>query len=81
MSLRGQLAEVLELAAREKHSPRAWRGPGGLPPGIANEVRRRAATAGPIGVPRAIDGDTGDDHAPARALAGNAGVIASNDRK
>jgi uncharacterized protein len=74
------LAELLEVLARERFAARLTRA-GLTPQGIVDDLRRIAVLAAPADTPRVVPTDPDDDHVIAAALAGQADLIASGDKR
>lgn len=73
------MAELLDVVSREKFAARL--AAAGLTPiGIVGEIRRLAAIAVPLDVPRVVADDPDDDHVLACALAARADLIVSGDK-
>ena len=74
------LAELLDVLSRAKFAARL--GQAGLTPqGIVDDLRRIAIVVSPAGVPRVVPTDPDDDHVIAAAVAAQADLIASGDRR
>lgn len=74
------LAELLEVLAREKFAQRLAQA-GLTPQGIVEDLRRIAIVVSPAETPRVVPTDPDDDHVIAAALAGQADLIASGDKR
>ena len=74
------LAELLNVLSREKFAARLAQA-GLTPSGIVDDLRTLAVVVSPVAVPRVIRADADDDHLLAAALAGNADLIASGDKR
>ena len=76
----GLLAELLDALSRNKFAARLAQA--GLAPAvIVDDLRRLAVVVSPPSVPRVVPTDPDDDHVLAAALAGNADLIASGDKR
>ncbi len=74
------LAELLDVLPRGKFAQRL--GQAGLTPqGIVDDLRRLAVVASPTATPRVVPTDPDDDHVIAAAVAGQADLIASGDKR
>ena len=77
---KGLLAELLDALSRNKFAARLAQA--GLAPAvIVDDLRRLAVVVSPPSVPRVVPTDPDDDHVLAAALAGNADLIASGDKR
>ena len=74
------LAELLNVLSRGKFAGRLAQA-GLTPSGIVDDLRMLAIVVSPAAVPRVIMADADDDHLLAAALAGNADLIASGDKR
>ena len=74
------LAELLEVLSRKKFATRLSQA-GLTPGGIVDDLRRLAIIVSPTEVPRVVPTDPDDDHVIAAALAGQADLIASGDKR
>ena len=74
------LAELLDVLSRGKFAARLAQA-GLTPQGIVDDLRRLAAVVSPQTVPRVVPTDPDDDHVLAAALAGQADLIASGDKR
>ena len=74
------LAEVLEVLSRGKFAARLSQA-GLTPKGIVDDLRRLAVIVAPADVPRIFPTDPDDDHVIAAAVAGQADLIASGDKR
>lgn len=74
------LAEVLEVLSRGKFALRLSQA-GLSPQGIVDDLRRLAVVVSPPDVPRWVPTDPDDDHVIAAAVAGQADLIASGDKR
>lgn len=74
------LAELLDVLSRDKFAVRLAQA-GLTPAGIVDDLRRLAVVVSPSTVPRVVPTDPDDDHVLAAALAGNADLIASGDKR
>ena len=74
------LAELLDVLSREKFAARLSQA-GLTPHGIVDDLRRLAVVVSPADVPRAVPTDPDDDHIIAAAVAGQADLIASGDKR
>ncbi len=74
------LAELLEVLSRAKFAVRLSQA-GLTPQGIVDDLRRIAVVVTPADTPRVVPTDPGDDHVIAAAVAGQADLIASGDRR
>lgn len=74
------LAEVLEVLSRGKFALRLSHA-GLSPQGIVDDLRRLAVVVSPPDVPRWVLTDPDDDHVIAAAVAGQADLIASGDKR
>ena len=74
------LAELLEVLSRGKFAARLAQA-GLMPEDIVDDLRRLAVIVAPTEVPRAVPTDPDDDHVIAAALAGQADLIASGDKR
>jgi putative PIN family toxin of toxin-antitoxin system len=74
------LAELLDVLSRAKFAARL--GQAGLTPqGIVDDLRRIAVVVSPVDVPRVVPTDPDDDHVIAAAVAAQADLIASGDKR
>ncbi len=74
------LAELLDVLSRGKFAARLAQA-GLSPQGIVDDLRRLAVVVSPADVPRVVLTDPDDDHVIAAALAGQADLIASGDKR
>lgn len=74
------LAELLEVLSRAKFAARLTQAKL-TPAGIVDDLRRLAVVVSPQTVPRVVPTDPDDDHVLAAALAGQADLIASGDKR
>lgn len=74
------LAELLDVLGRAKFAD-PLRQAGLLPAAIVDDLRRLAYVVAPFAVPQVAQTDPDDDHVLAAALAANADLIASGDRR
>ena len=74
------LAELLDVLSRDKFASRLIRA-NLTPMGIVDDLRRLAVVVSPQTVPRVVPTDPDDDHVLAAALAGQADLIASGDKR
>lgn len=74
------LAELLDVLSRDKFAVRLTQA-GLTPAGIVDDLRRLAVMVSPSAVPRVVPADPDDDHVLAAALAGNADLVASGDKR
>ena len=74
------LAELLDVLGRGKFAARLAQA-GLTPEGIVGDLRRIAVVVSPLAVPRVVPTDPDDDHVLATALAGDADIIASGDKR
>ena len=74
------LGELLEVLAREKFAQRLSRA-GLTPAGFVDDLRRVAVVVAPSTVARVVPFDPDDDHVVAAAIAGQADLIASGDKR
>jgi uncharacterized protein len=74
------LAELLDVLSRGKFAARLTQA-GLTPQGIVDDLRRLAVVVSPQAVPRVVPTDPDDDHVLAAALAGQADLIASGDKR
>lgn len=74
------LAELLEVLSRAKFAVRLSQA-GLTPQGTVDDLRRIAVVVTPADTPRVVPTDPGDDHVIAAAVAGQADLIASGDRR
>ena len=74
------LAELLNVLSRGKFAARLTQA-GLTPEGIVGDLRRIAVVVSPASVPRVVPTDPDDDHVLAAALAGEADIIASGDKR
>ena len=74
------LAELLDVLSREKFATRLVQA-GLTPAGIVDDFRRLAVVVSPPDAPRVVLTDPDDDHVLAAALAGQADLIASGDKR
>jgi uncharacterized protein len=74
------LAELLDVLSRAKFADRL--GQASLTPmGIVDDLRRMAVVVLPTVTPRVVPNDPDDDHVIAAAIAGQADLIASGDKR
>jgi putative PIN family toxin of toxin-antitoxin system len=74
------LAELLEVLSREKFAARLTAA-GLTAEGIVDDLRRIALIVSPQDAPRVVLADPDDDHVIAAAIAGQADLIASGDKR
>lgn len=74
------LAELLEVLSREKFAARLIQA-GLTPQGMVDDLRRIALVVSPLDTPRVVPTDPDDDHVIAAAVAGQADLIASGDKR
>jgi uncharacterized protein len=74
------LAELIEVLSRGKFVARLAQA-GLTPQGIVDDLRRVAIVVSPTDTPRVVPTDPDDDHVIAAAIAGQADLIASGDRR
>jgi uncharacterized protein len=74
------LAELLEVLSRGKFVARLAQA-GLTPQGIVDDLRRVAIVVSPTDTPRVVPTDPDDDHVIAAAVAGQADLIASGDKR
>ena len=74
------LAELLDVLSRSKFAARLAQA-GLTPLGIVDDLRRLAVVVLPQAVPRVVPTDPDDDHVIAAALASQANLIASGDKR
>ncbi len=74
------LAELLEVLSRGKFAARLAQAKL-APQGIVDDLRRIAVIATPTQTPRVVPTDADDDHVVAAAVAGQADLIASGDKR
>ena len=74
------LAELLDVLSRGKFAQRLAQA-GLTPVGIVDDLRRLAVIVAPTDVPRVVPTDPDDDHVIAAAVAGQADLIASGDKR
>ena len=74
------LAELHQVLSRSKFAVRLAQA-GLTPQGIVDDLRRLAVVVSPQTVPRVVPTDPDDDHVLAAALAGQADLIASGDKR
>jgi len=74
------LAELLDVLSRGKFAQRIAQA-GLTPEGIVDDLRRLAVIVSPTNVPRVVPADPDDDHVIAAAVAGQADLIASGDKR
>ena len=74
------LAELLEVLSRAKFAQRLAQA-GLTPLGIVEDLRRIAVVVSPVETPRVVPTDPDDDHVIAAALAGQADLVASGDKR
>jgi uncharacterized protein len=74
------LAELLDVLSRTKFAARLSQA-GLTPQGIVDDLRRLAQVVSPTQVPRVVPTDPDDDHVIAAALAAQADLIASGDKR
>ena len=74
------LAELLDVLSRGKFAARLAQAVL-TPQGIVDDLRRLAVVVIPTGTPRVVPADPDDDHVLAAAVAGQADLIASGDKR
>ena len=74
------LAELLDVLSRSKFAARLAQA-GLTPQGIVDDLRRIAVVVSPTVTPRVVPTDADDDHVIAAAVAGQADLIASGDKR
>jgi uncharacterized protein len=74
------LAELLDVLSRGKFAARLAQA-GLTPQGIVDDLRRIAVVVSPADTPRVVPTDPDDDHVVAAAVAGQADLIASGDKR
>ena len=74
------LAELLDVLSRNKFAA-GFAHAKLTPAGIVDDLRRLAIVVSPTSVPRVVPTDPDDDHVLAAALAGQADLIASGDKR
>ena len=74
------LAELLDVLTRSKFERRLAQA-GLSPQGIVDDLRRLAVVVSPTDTPRVVPTDPDDDHVIAAAVAGQADLIASGDKR
>jgi putative PIN family toxin of toxin-antitoxin system len=74
------LAELHDVLSRSKFAGRLAQA-GLTPAGIADDLRRLAVVVAPTAVPQVVTTDPDDDHVIAAAIAGQADLIASGDKR
>lgn len=74
------LSELLDVLSRSKFAARLERA-GLTPDAIVDDLRRIAVVVAPTDTPRVVPRDPGDDHVVAVAIAGQADLIASGDKR
>jgi putative PIN family toxin of toxin-antitoxin system len=74
------LAEVLDVLSRGKFAQRLAQA-GLMPQGIVDGLRRLAVVVSPADVLRVVPTDPDDDHVIAAAVAGQADLMASGDKR
>ncbi len=74
------LAELLDVLSRSKFAQRLAQA-GLTPQGIVDDLRQLAVVVSPIDTPRVVTADPDDDHVIAAAVAGQADLIASGDKR
>ena len=74
------LAELLDVLSRDKFAQRLAQAKL-TPLGIVDDLRRLAVVVSPQSVPAVVSTDPDDDHVLAAALAGQADLIASGDKR
>ena len=74
------LAELLDVLGRAKFADRL-RQAGLSPARLVDDLRRLALVVAPVAVPQVGQTDPDDDHVLAAALAANADLIASGDKR
>ncbi len=74
------LAELLDVLSRAKFHDRLSQA-GLAPTSVVDDLRRLAIVVSPTNVPRIVPTDPDDDHVLAAALAGEADLIASGDKR
>ena len=74
------LAELLDVLLRSKFAARLNQA-GLTPQGVVDDLRRLAVLVSPADTPRVVPTDPDDDHVIAAAVAGQADLIASGDKR
>jgi uncharacterized protein len=74
------LAELIEVLSRGKFAARLAQA-GLTPQGIVDDLRHVAIVVSPTDTPRVVPTDPDDDHVIAAAVAGQADLIASGDKR
>ncbi len=74
------LAELLDVFSRSKFAQRLAQA-GLTPQGVVDDVRQLAFVVSPTDVPQVVPTDPDDDHFIAAAVAGQADLIASGDKR
>ena len=74
------LVELLDVLLRSKFAARLNQA-GLTPQGVVDDLRRLAVLVSPADTPRVVPTDPDDDHVIAAAVAGQADLIASGDRR
>jgi len=74
------LAELLDVLSRVKFAKRLAQA-GLTPQGIVDDLRRLSIVVSPVDTPRVVPTDPDDDHVIAAAVAGQATLIASGDKR
>ena len=74
------LAELLDVLSRGKFAARLAQA-GLTPQGIVDDLRRLVIVLSPANTPRVLPTDPDDDHVIAAALASQANLIASDDKR
>ena len=74
------LAELLDVLSRDKFAARLAQA-GLTPQGIVDDLRRLAVVVSPVDTPAVVLTDPDDDHVIAAAVAGQADLIASGDKR